>query len=148
MLPYLLDERNNRTYEITANHKIKREYEKELQREIKNATLDILEPNEYRAFMGKGKVSEEEELELSLKIAKHLDIEALTTRLQKEAIVKMIVSKYDDVNKEEVEELISYLEETYGEEQVQERLGKIIEKVFTQVGIANEKVMPMWGMEE
>lgn len=148
MIPYLYDERKNRSYEITANHKIKRDYEKEYQREIRNATLKVLTPKEYKAFMDKENVSEEQEFELSLKLMQNMDVEELTKKLQRKYVVEMIVSKYDDVSCSDVEELLSYLEEEYGQEQLEERLGKIIEKVFTQVGVASEKVMPMWGMEE
>lgn len=148
MTPYLFDERKNRSYEITANHKIKREYEKEYQRGMQQETLKVLTPSEYKMFMDKDNLTEEKELEISIKLMQTFDVEEFTRKIQKEYIIKMIVSKYDDVNKEDIEELISYLEEQYGEQQVEERLGKIIDKVFTQVGVANEKAMPMWGMED
>lgn len=148
MIPYLYDERTNRVYEITANHKIKREYEKEYQRKIQQETFKALEPSEYKALMDKENLNADKELELSIKLMQKFDINEFTKNIQRDYIIKMIVSKYNDVTRENVEELLSHLEEEYGEQQVEERIGKIFEKVFTQVGVAQEKAMPMWGMEE
>ena len=148
MIPYIYDERNNRAYEITANYRLKREYEKQHQRKMREETLKVLTPKEYKMFMDKENISQEQEMELTTKLMIKLDVEEINKTLNREFIIKLIVAKYNDVTNEDVEELISYLEEEYGEEQVENRLGEIIDKVFTQVGVVKEKTMPMWGMEE
>ena len=148
MIPYLYDERKNRAYEITANYRLKREYEKQHQRKMREETLKVLTPSEYKMFMDKDNISQEQEFELSTKLMINMDVEEINRKLNREFIIKLIVSKYNDVTNQDVEELLSNLEEEYGEEQVEIRLGEIIEKVFTQVGVAQVKAMPMWGMEE
>ena len=148
MIPYLYDEKNNRAYEITANYRLKREYEKQQQRKMREETLKVLTPSEYKMFMDKENISEEQEFELSTKLMINMDVEEINRKLNREFIIKLIVSKYNDVTNQDVEELLSNLEEEYGEEQVENRLGEIIDKVFTQVGVVKEKTMPMWGMEE
>lgn len=148
MIPYLYDEKNNRAYEITANYRLKREYEKQHQRKMREETLKVLTPSEYKMFMDKENISEEQEFELSTKLMINMDVEEINRKLNREFIIKLIVSKYNDVTNQDVEELLSNLEEEYGEEQVENRLGEIIDKVFTQVGVVKEKTMPMWGMEE
>ena len=144
--PYIVDERVGVTYEIVGTFKDKKEYEKEQQKETRKETLKVLSKEEFDKYVNK-EISEDEKSEINLRVAIECDFEEISVRLNRKYICKMISRKYA-LNQEAILELIEYLDLTYGEEQVDDRFAKIIDKVFTQLGVVEKKAMPMWGMEE
>ena len=94
-------------------------------------------------------LSEEEQKKISAKYSKKamlVDEQEAKTNAVLETICNILKREYA-LTEEEVYEIINELYEDYGQEQVNERFEKILDTVFTQLGIANHKTMPAWGME-
>lgn len=147
MIPYIQD-RNGNVYEFEATLKQKRNYEKETQRELQkemfsyitDEELTILEEAEKTGDTSKAKA-------ITKKFMANVDVNSINERVNLK-YVKVILSNKYALSNEELDTIIEELYEDYGEIQVNERFGKILETVFTQLGNnENYKELPAWGIE-
>lgn len=148
MTPYI-QIRNGQTFEFKATFKDKRFHEKLFQRFVKEQYAKLFSDEEIAELQNSMNLSEEEQKKISAKYSKKamlVDEQEAKTNAVLETICNILKREYA-LTEEEVYEIINELYEDYGQEQVNERFEKILDTVFTQLGIANHKTMPAWGME-
>lgn len=147
MTPYIVD-RNGQRYEITATFKDKRNYERELQNAMQNSAIQLFTEEEIKEIQHNRSNPNKDEL-----IAKHkekfmqIDRMGIEEEVNKKTFIKLLV-KANNISEEKANSLVAELIEDYGYDQTVERIELVLDKVFTQLGMATQKAMPDWGLSD
>ncbi len=148
MTPYLENKKGDR-FEIIATMKDKKAYEKDLQNEVRKQLLQKLSKEEIEQIRKANTLSKEEAekivSDLLSEKAVNIDELEISSQVNRTYIKKLILNNNDEAD---VDGLVNELDERFGEEQVDERFAKILNKVFTQLGTVSYEAMPTWGIED
>lgn len=149
MTPYLENKKGDK-FEIIATMKNKKAYEKELQKELNKQILSKLSDEDMKEIKNAQTLDKDKAEELVSKIlrdkAVEIDEVEISSAINRKYIA-LLLSNTNNITIEETNELIKELDERFGEEQVDERFAKILNAVFTQLGIVEYEAMPTWGVE-
>lgn len=147
MIPYIQD-RNGNIYEFVGSMKLKKNYEKEMQRELQREMFSKLSDEEIEMLEEAQKTNDTTKVRaITRNFMANVDVEEINEKINLKYIKVLLSNKYC-LSDRELNALVEELYEDYGEEQINERFAKILEKVFTQLGNnENQKVLPAWGIE-
>lgn len=154
--PYI--EYQGNKYEFEASFGLKREYENAIKAKYSqlyaNDKFDEKELNEMKKFVEENKELKNEDLkenkEIKVKLSIYFNYIAQINPfdVQYEYCFKMLNKKYG-IDKEYFDEMLNSYAEDFGMDFIDELIGKVCEKVFTQVGVKNtqakeKKARPSW----
>ena len=147
MIPYI-ENREGNVYEFEATMKQKRNYEKELQRELQREMFSTLSNEELKMLEEAQNGNNSFDITpLTRKAMANIDVASINERINLKYIKIMLSNKYS-LSETTLNELVEELYEDYGEEAINNRFAKILEVVFTQLGNnVNYKELPAWGIE-
>lgn len=147
MTPYIVD-RNGQRYEITATFKDKRTYEREIQNTMQNSVMKLFTEEEIKEIQRNRSNPNKDELVAKYKEKlMQVDKMELEEEINKKTFVKLL-SKENNISEEKANSLVAELIEDYGYDQTVERIELVLDKVFTQLGMATQKAMPDWGLSD
>ena len=150
MTPFLENKKGDK-FEIVATMKDKKAYEKDLQKEVQKQLVSKLSKEDIENIKNAQNLSKEEGETLVSNILRekaiNVDETEITILVNRKYITSMIMNS-NNVSEQEVVDLFNELDERFGEEQVDERFAKILNKVFTQLGTVEYEAMPTWGIED
>ena len=135
-----LQNRQGQRFEFKGTQKLKRQYEKENQKEILKALFKVMSDEDFKAF---NNADDDLREKLSRKYLPEIDVTELQEQINKKYI-RTLICYSNNVTDEVVKELFAELYEDYGDEQVNNRFAEILNEVFTQVGKVDYMEMPTW----
>lgn len=146
-----IENNNGDRFNVEATMKDKKTYEKNLQNSYSKAIYSKLtkeEREKIKTLSETDKKKAEEFLTETLtEKASLVDNVEITYAINRQTMITLL-AKTNKESEKNMQALIDELDETYGEEQVNERFAKILDKVFTQLGVVEYKTMPAWGLED
>lgn len=146
-----IENNNGDRFNVEATMKDKKTYEKNLQNSYSKAIYSKLTKEErenLKTLSETDKKKAEEFLTETLtEKASLVDNVEITSAINRQTMITLL-AKTNKQSEKNMQALIDELYETYGEEQVDLRFAKILDKVFTQLGVVEYKTMPAWGLED
>ena len=146
-----IENNNGDRFNVEATMKDKKTYEKNLQNSYSKAIYSKLTKEERENLKTlsetDNKKAEEFLSETLTEKASLVENVEITSAINRQTMITLL-AKTNNESEKNIQALIDELYETYGEEQVDERFAKILDKVFTQLGVVEYKTMPAWGLED